>query len=350
MRFEFAFETDEGAIPFTFVAKSQHDYTITPSYKWFFEKEPLILDSGRILSNIRVGYHTYGTLNAEKDNAILVCHALTGTSAVHRWWADMFGEGKTLDPTKHFIVCSNVLGGCSGTSGPKEIGLDPITIHDMVRVQKELIKDLGIKKLTVIGGSMGGMQALEWVRSYPECLKKAIIVGAPPRHSAWAKSFNVSQRNAITSDPEWKGGRYSEQPHGLAIARQIAMISYRSPESYQMTQGGQSKFKPGQSAIQTYLEYHGEKLLKRFDANTYLLITQAMDLFEVTEDELRRNTVPTLVVGISTDILYPASEVREMAAQLSNSEYWQLESPHGHDAFLIEDEALNQRMLEFLGQ
>lgn len=306
-----------------------------------FREHPLLLDCGRPLSNVRVAYHTYGEVRRE---AVLVTHALTGTSAVHEWWPALFGPGKALDPQREFIVCSNVLGGCAGSSGPAELALElgaeaPLTLRDMVAVQRELLRHLGVERVAVVGGSMGGMQVYEWLRSYPDLVSRAVVIGAPARHSPWATGLNVVARNAIRLAP---GGE------GLKVARQMAMLSYRSPESFAATQSGRSTTRPGQAAIATYLEYQGEKLQARFCERSYCALTEAMDAFSLSDAELRAIHAPVLVVGISSDVLYPESEVRAHAELLPNARYWQLDSPHGHDAFLMDAVDLEAQVRGFL--
>ncbi|WP_424949727.1 homoserine O-acetyltransferase family protein [Deinococcus sp.] len=306
-----------------------------------FRDHPLLLDCGRPVSNVRVAYHAYGQ---PRPDAVLVTHALTGTSALHEWWPTLFGPGRAFDPERQFIVCSNVLGGCAGSSGPAELAPDmggdaPLSLRDMVAVQRELLHFLGVRRVSVVGGSMGGMQVYEWLRSYPDLVSRAVVIGAPARHSPWATGLNVVARNAIRLAP---GGE------GLKVARQMATLSYRSPESFALTQSGESRARPGQAAIASYLEYQGEKLQARFCERSYCVLTEAMDVFALSDAELRAIRTPVLVVGISSDVLYPAAEVRAHAALLPNAEYWELESPHGHDAFLMDAETLETRVREFL--
>ena len=301
-----------------------------------FREHPLLLDCGQPVSNVRAAYHTYGEPG---HHALLVAHALTGTSAVHEWWPALFGPGRALDPAHSFIVCSNVLGGCAGSSGPAELGGAALTLRDMVAVQRDLLRHLGASRVTVIGGSMGGMQVYEWLRSYPDLVERAVIIGAPARHSPWATGLNVVARNAIRLAP---GGE------GLKVARQMAMLSYRSPDSFALTQAGESLVRPGTPAIASYLEYQGEKLQARFCEHSYCALTEAMDRFALTGDELRSVRTPTLVVGISSDVLYPPAEVQAHAALLPNAEYWELGSPHGHDAFLMDAAALDEKVRGFL--
>ncbi|WP_425147109.1 homoserine O-acetyltransferase family protein [Deinococcus sp.] len=301
-----------------------------------FRDHPLLLDCGRPLSSVRVAYHAYGVPSPE---AVLVTHALTGTSALHEWWPALFGPERALDPQRSYIVCSNVLGGCAGTAGPAELEGAPLTLRDMVAVQRELLRVLGVRRVTVIGGSMGGMQVYEWLRSYPDLVERAVIVGAPARHSPWAVGLNTAQRNAIRLAP---GGE------GLKVARQIAMLSYRSPASFEQTQAGESRRTPGTPAIASYLAYQGEKLAERFCEESYCTLTEAMDSFALSDDDLRAIRPPVLAVGISSDVLYPSAEVRAQAALLPNAQYWELESIHGHDAFLMDAATLETRVRDFL--
>lgn len=303
-----------------------------------FTDRALTLDSGAQVRHLRVAYRTWGTLSAAKDNAVLILHALTGDANADVWWPSLLRDGGALDPQRHFLVCANVVGGSAGSTSAAELGHD-LTIRDMARVQAELLNVLGVEKVGVIGGSMGGMLALAFLTEFPERTERAVVIGAPARQSAWAAGFNHAKRAAIQLDPE----------RGLEIARMFAMLTYRSPISLELSQSGESPCRPGARAIDTYLEYQGEKLRRRFDAESYVCLTKAMDAFDVPDATLRRNDVPTLVVGISSDELYPASEVRLLAAKLGESTYWELQSPHGHDAFLIDADHLARRVKSFLG-
>ncbi|GAA5513341.1 homoserine O-acetyltransferase [Deinococcus carri] len=298
-----------------------------------FREAPLLLDCGQPVSDVRVAYHTYGT---PSDHAVLVLHALTGSSAVHEWWPEFLGEGRPLDPTRDYIVCANVLGGCAGTTGPAELprvqGEDaPITLRDMARVGRALLEELGVRRVSVIGASMGGMLAYAWLLECPDLVDRAVIIGAPARHSPWAIGLNTAARSAIRAAP---GGE------GLKVARQIAMLSYRSPASFALTQAGCGTRRPGTPAITTYLEYQGEKLAARFCERSYLALTGAMDRFQPSDAELRSIRVPVLAVGISSDVLYPPDEVRAHADLLPQGQYRELVSPHGHDAFLMDPQNL----------
>ena len=304
-----------------------------------FRTAPLLLDCGRPLSDVRVAYHTYGEAQQE---ATLVLHALTGNSAVHEWWPEFLGAGKPLDPTRDFIVCANVLGGCAGTDGPAQwqgtgLGDLAISLRDMARVGRALLEHLGVRRVRVIGASMGGLLAYAWLLECPDLVMRTVVIGAPVRHSPWAVGLNSAARAAIRAAP---GGE------GLKVARQIAMLSYRSPESLAQTQAGQRT--PGVHAVTSYLEYQGEKLLARFCERSYVALTGAMDAFQPGNTELAAVRVPVLAVGISSDVLYPAAEVRAGTDALPNARYWELNSIHGHDAFLMDAGELPQRVDAFL--
>lgn len=305
-----------------------------PQTVTLFRHHPLLLDCGRAVSDVRVRYHTYG---AAREEATLVLHALTGDSAVHEWWPDFLGAGKPLDPSRDYVVCSNVLGGCAGTTSAAELGGASLTLRDMARVGRALLEHLGVRRVKVVGASMGGMLAYAWLLECPDLVEKAVIIGAPARHSPWAIGLNTAARSAIAAAP---GGE------GLKVARQIAMLSYRSPESLNRTQAGQRQ--RGVPAITSYLHYQGEKLQARFCEQSYCAITGAMDAFQPSDYELAQIRVPVQVIGISSDVLYPAAEVRAFADLLPRAEYWELDSIHGHDAFLMDAGELPERVSAFL--
>jgi homoserine O-acetyltransferase len=318
-----------------------------------------------------------------------VCHALTGSAHAAAyssedpssigWWDSFIGEGKPLDTKKYFVISSNFLGGCYGTTGSnsvdpttgKRFGLTfpQMTVRDMVRVQKELVISLGVTKLaTVIGGSLGGMQVLEWALMYPELVESIIPIATSAQHSPWAVGLNDLSRQAIMNDPEWRDGDYYDfgQPEkGFSLARQIAMMSYRSEKEF-TERFGRERLLSGSGSngfsfvekdifqVESYLRHQGVKLVSRFDANTYLYITRTMDLHDITvgrgslKDVLGSISVPTLCIGIDTDILYPASEQQRIAEGIPNSSYHQIVSPYGHDAFLIEFTQMANFVSEFL--
>ena len=344
--------------------------------------DPLALELGGELVRVALAYETYGELNARGDNAVLVCHALTGSGhaagrtdreEVPGWWDPLIGPGKAIDTRRYFVVSSNVLGGCYGSTGPSS--LDPetgrpyaldfprYTVRDMVEVQRRLIDRLGVRSLAaVIGGSMGGMQVLEWAAMFPERVRAIAPIAIGPRHSAWAIGLNEVARRAITSDPAWQGGGYAldRQPErGLGLARAIAMLSYRSFDSLEQKFGRErtaaSSDLLGKSfEIESYLDYQGVKLVQRFDANTYLYLTRAMDDYDIAAGRdkasrvLGRMTMPALVMGIASDVLYPEAEQRALADALPRATYATIRSPHGHDAFLIEFPQVAAHLRRFL--
>ena len=359
----------------------------TRKVRLYTEAEPFHFESGEMLAPIDVAFETYGELNREGTNCVLICHALTGSAhagfynsdddKIPGWWDSIIGPGKPLDTTKYFVVCSNILAGCYGTTGPstinpatmREYGTSfPLTtIRDMVRVQKRLLDWMGVERLElVIGGSMGGMQALEWAVMYPDFTEHVVTIATGANHTAWGIGLNEVARQAIYNDPAYHNGNYyaSGQPaRGLALARMIAMISYRSPESFtmrfqreRMTPGDGKEFFDLKNIFQveSYLHYQGVKLVERFDANTYVYITRAMDLHDVGRDRgdlsnvLATINAKTLCVGISSDVLYPAEEQRGLAELIPDAQYAEIHSVHGHDAFLMEYDQLTRILNGFL--
>ena len=356
--------------------------------KFFNIDEPFILESGKSLENINVAYETYGELNNEKNNAILVCHALTGDAHAagwHKgarkpgWWEMVIGPGKVLDSEKYFIICSNVLGGCKGTTGPssinpetnKEYGLDfpVITIKDMVDVQKILIDSFGINQLyAVVGGSMGGMQVLQWIVTYPEMMKKAIPIATTARSSPQQIAFNEVGRQSIFSDPNWNGGNYYDTgkipKNGLSVARMIAHITYLSDESMYIKFGRDLQDKEEISydlsmdfQVESYLHHQGESFVKRFDANSYLYITKAVDLFDLSTNNsviegFKDVKCKLEVISVDSDWLYPTEQSTEIVAALNANDvevtFSEIKSNYGHDAFLLERGQLNYLLSKFL--
>jgi homoserine O-acetyltransferase len=321
---------------------------------------PLPLESGAHLPAVTVAYRTWGGLNARADNAVLVCHALTGSADVDRWWGPLLGPGRALDPDHDFVVCSNVLGSCYGTTGPTSLrpggsrwggDFPAITVRDIVRVQAALLDALGVRRLRlVIGGSLGGMQVLEWALLHPGRVDAIAPIAVSARHSAWCIGLSEAQRQAIFADPRWRGGHYpaGDGPEaGLAVARQIAMCTYRSRASLE-ARFSRDEEEPGRYAVEGWLHHHGRALVDRFDASTYVTLTKAMDTHDVGRgrggwrEALATARVPALVVSIDSDVLYPPVEQAELAAALPGGRLATLASPHGHDAFLIEGEAMNE--------
>lgn len=352
---------------------------------------PFALEGGGLLPEVVVAYETWGTLSPEADNAILVCHALTGDShaagglvtghPTPGWWNSFIGPGCPLDTERYFVVCVNTIGGCQGSTGPAsphpETGrpwgsrFPVVSVRDMVRTQAAVADHLGIDRwLTVIGGSMGGMQVLEWGVMYPHRVRCLIPIATAAAASAQQIGWWSSGRRTIRMDPKWRGGDYydaapGDGPHeGLATARMTSMMTFRSDEVFSDRFGrevvepidGFSMWQRFQ--VERYLEYQGDKLVRRFDANTYLALTKAMDLHDLArgrnglEAAFARVIAPLLSVGIRSDILYPpyqAQEITQIASRLGiPAEYAELDSPHGHDAFLIELDALGELVTKFL--
>ncbi|HEY9165407.1 MAG TPA: homoserine O-acetyltransferase [Candidatus Kryptonia bacterium] len=359
----------------------------TQKVRLYTEAEPFHFERGDELGPVDVAFETYGELNSSGTNCILICHALTGNAhvafynsdedKVPGWWDSIIGPGKSIDSSKYFVVCSNVIGGCYGTTGSstldpktlKEYGnaFPPGTIRDMVRVQKRLLDWLGVKKVQlVIGGSMGGMQAIEWAVSFPEMVERVAPIATGASHTAWGIALNEVARQAIFNDPAYRNGNYyafGQPSRGLALARMIAMISYRSPESFtlrfqreRLSEDNGANFFDVKNIyqVESYLHYQGVKLVERFDANTYIYISRAMDMHDVARDRgelrdvLRGIKCRTLCIGITSDVLYPAEEQRGLAAMIPGARYAEIRSIHGHDAFLIEFDQLNRIITDFL--
>ncbi len=355
----------------------------TQLLKW---DKPITLESGATLDAIDIAYEIYGTLNANKSNAILICHAFSGDAhaagvdAAGRvgWWDSMIGPDKAFDTNKYFVICSNILGGCRGTTGPSSINpktgkryatdFPVITVKDMVAVQKILIDHLGIEKLlSVSGGSMGGMQVLQWVADYPEQILSVIPIATSLKHSPQQIAFNEVARQAIISDPTWNGGYYYEngQPErGLALARMIGHITYMSDKSMEEKFSRHLKKErlgfsfDADFQVEGYLRYKGGKFVQRFDANSYLYITKAMDYFDLSDKDLfppeRRFAVKFLVISFQSDWLYPSYQSRDLVRLLKTRfvdvTYCEVPSTYGHDAFLLEIEEQEMLVKGFLAR
>lgn len=362
--------------------------TSTQLQTFTFDALPLHL--GGQLGPVTLAYETWGTLNAAGDNAVLITHALTGNTHAHdaerpddtkiAWWNPLIGPGRFFDTSRYFVICSNVLGSCYGSTGPSSI--DPatgrpfgarfplITIRDMVHAQWRLVDHLGVCRLAMIaGGSIGGQQALEWAVTYPELAESVIVVAATAALTAQAIAFSEVGRQAILADPRWQGGDYepgSGPDAGLAIARMLAMITYQSEEAMELRFARQqarnnATLAPSGYAdfgkrfdVEGYLYYQGASLARRFDANSYLYISRAMDLYDVSdgypslEDALARIRSRMLFIGIRSDFLFPAARVRRLSDQVQaaggNAIYAELDSPHGHDAFLKEWQLMHEAL------
>ncbi len=367
----------------------------------FDSGHPFELERGGTLGPISVEYECYGTLNAAKDNVILVAHALSGDAHVAGWdqqaehvqrgyrkkhpgwWDTVIGPGKAMDTRRYFVICTNVLGSCYGTTGPASInpatakpwglGFPVVTVGDWVRLQSKLLDELGIEKIhTVVGGSLGGQQALEWALAYPDRVQRSIILAASPRLSAQGLAFNAVGRQAILNDPNFAGGDYYQNTppnHGLAVARMMAHITYLSEEGMHEKFGRRLRQQNAPAAghgfgiqfeVESYLDYQGRSFVERFDANSYLYITRAMDYYDAAhrwgEGDLvqacRRIQSRVMVVSFSSDWLYPPDQCREFALALCRAgrpaTYVQVPSLYGHDAFLVETDPVSRLLSGFL--
>ncbi len=368
---------------------------VETSYITFGVNPPLQLQSGRSFGPITVAYQTYGRLSPNQDNAILICHALTGDSHVAGvnaedgrlgWWEVLTGPGLPLDTDQYFLICANVLGGCKGTTGPSSLNpttgqpyalsFPVITVEDMVRVQKCLLDYLGVRRvLTVIGGSMGGMQALSWSVLYPEMVASAIPIATSPKLTAQGIAWDEIGRKAIMADADWDGGNYYAPDHprpeaGLAVARMVGHITYLSEESMEAKFGRRLRQRNSYSysfetdfEVESYLAHQGEIFNRRFDANSYLYITRAMDYFDLTNggqhalaEVFAQTQARFLFISFSSDWLYPPSQSQLMvdalyAADRSEAvEYFAAISPYGHDAFLLEANQQAPIITDFLAR
>jgi homoserine O-acetyltransferase len=370
-----------------------------PGHRQFVQfphDRPFALDTGVALRDVTVAYETWGELDDRATNAVLICHAWTGDSHAagpggrghpsEGWWDDVVGPGKAIDTDRWFVVCANVLGGCQGSTGPASLHPDDgkpygsrfpvVTVRDMVRAQARLANHLGIEVWhSVIGGSMGGMQVLEWAITFPQRVRSIIPIATCAQATAQQIAWGAIGRRSIQLDPAWNGGDYydAEPGHGpaqgLAVARMVAQVTFRSDNIFTDRFGRE----PADGAqlngrldlwqrfeVERYLDHHGDKLIRRFDTNSYLIIGKAMDLHDVgrgrggLKSAMARIRVPTLTMGIWSDMLYPSYQQQQIAELLrangTPSEYIEIDSPHGHDAFLINFELVGEPISRFLDQ
>ena len=351
-----------------------------------FRLDRFTTEAGARLPDVDVAYRTWGTLNDAADNAVVVCHALTGDADAASWWPGMVGPGRVVDPARHFVVCANALGSCYGTTGPATLDVSAsrpgrasgrrlgsrfprVAVRDQARLHARLLNHLGVRGVALaVGASMGGMQALELAlvdrEAGPDRVRRLVLVGMGAAHSAWAIGLSEAQRLAIRADARWQGGDYdaSDPPAaGLAAARGMAMMTYRSPALYAERFGREPhepRFEPDDPrwAVESYLRYQGAKLAARFDAGSYVRLTEAMDGHDVGRGRGREDAATALgglradalCVGISSDLLYLPAESRQLAAQLPGGRYAELVSPFGHDAFLVDGDALDALVWPFL--
>jgi homoserine O-acetyltransferase len=344
---------------------------------------PLDLELGGHLPQVMMSYRTWGTLNAAGTNAVIVLHALTGDSKAADdggWWAPLIGPGKAIDTDQQFVICANLLGGCQGSTGPTSI--DPltnrpyamrfplVTIGDMVNAQRRLLEHLGVKKVIAIGGSIGGFQALEWATRQADMVLASVPIAATPALGPQGIALNEAGRRAIMADPDWRGGDYANEgvfpADGLSIARMIAMVTFHSRESMDARFARKPATRPslypsfgGTFDVEGYIHYHGAALVRRFDANSHLYLTRAMDMYEMGRDGgeerwIAEINAPMLLVGIRSDWLFPPDLICELAARVvgagKDAYYAELDSPHGHDAFLKEWDQLSAVLAPFLAK
>ncbi|MCK5125650.1 MAG: homoserine O-acetyltransferase [candidate division Zixibacteria bacterium] len=334
------------------------------SFHSYLSEEPFALECGEKLECLELAYHTYGTINSARDNIVWICHALTANSDPVEWWPGLAGSGKLFDPSEYFIICVNMLGSCYGSSGPLSINADTgrpyyrtfpqVTVRDMARSMIELRQNLQIEKIHIaIGGSMGGQQVLEWAVMEPGIIEHIIPIATNVRHSPWGKAFNEAQRMAIEADATWKEDSPEAGKSGLKAARAIGMLSYRTYEAFLKTQADEIDGS-GQFKAVSYQQYQGEKLAKRFTAQSYWLLSHAMDNHNLGRergkitDVLKTITSHTLVISVTSDNLFPVSEQEFIASHISGAIHRTIDSEFGHDGFLIEFNQLREIIKEYL--
>ena len=338
---------------------------MTTNQHTFQLPDPFPLESGAVLAGAQVAYRTWGRLNAARDNAVWVCHALTANADVLDWWPGLFGPGCYFDPTDWFIVCANVLGSCYGSTSP--LSPDPatgqpryqafplLTVRDLAGAHEALRQELGLTRIhTLIGGSLGGQQALEWAVIQPAAFDHLVVIATNARHSAWGIAFNEAQRLAIEADPTYHADEPGGGDEGLRAARAIALLSYRGYDAYATTQTeAPDDPRLRDYRASTYQRYQGDKLVARFDAYSYVALSRAMDTHHLGR---HRGGVPaalatirarTLVLGISSDVLFPVREQRELAQGIAGAVYNELDSGFGHDGFLLETVRITQQLERF---
>jgi len=325
---------------------------------------PFKLESGKYLPGLEIAYHTYGQLNAEKSNVIWICHALTANSDVTDWWSSLVGKGKRFDPADYYIICANILASCYGTTGPLSINSEThqpyyssfpqVTIRDMVNAHILLREHLGIKKIHIgLGGSMGGYQLLEWAFMEPAVFHKLVLLTTSAKESAWGIAIHTAQRLAIETDPTWKDRSASAGAAGLKTARAIGMLTYRNYELFVQTQDDPEHQKTDHFKASSYIHYQGEKLVKRFNAQSYWLLTKAMDSHNIgrnrgsVEKALSQLSANTLIIGINSDMLCPLTEQKYLAEHIPHSVCVSIDSSYGHDGFLIEGKKIAEPIGKF---
>lgn len=337
----------------------------------FEHNQPFTLENGITLPGYHLAYTTLGKLNIKKDNVVWVFHALTANSNPADWWPGLIGDGRFFDPSKYFIICANMPGSCYGSIGPLEINTQTgerwyhdfplFTTRDMVRAYKPLKNLLGIKKIHIgIGGSMGGQQLLEWAVEEPELFEHIIALATNAQHSPWGIALNASQRMCIETDATWQTKTQEAGINGMKAARSVALLSYRNYDTYNLTQPRDKKtawpvpHSFGGEAAESYQRYQGEKLAARFNAFSYYRLGQAMDAHDLgrgrssVEEALQRITAKTLIIGITSDLLFPPEEQKRIADNIHRAEYQLIESLYGHDGFLLEYDKIEHILRDFI--
>ena len=338
--------------------------------EYYHHPQPFVLESGEVLPELTIAYSTFGRLNERRDNAVWVCHALTANSDVSDWWPHTVEEGCFLDPAKHFTVCANILGSHYGTTGP--LSENPLTgepyyadfprftIRDMARAHALLADALGIGRIDcLVGSSVGGFQAIEWACADPDRFRKLILLATDAKASPWTIAIDETQRMAIKADATYGERRPDAAMDGLATARAIGLLTYRGPEGYNRTQqdpARESEAPATEHRACTYQQYQGLKLCRRYNAYSYVAILDAFDTHDAGRGRgglataLSRLTMPCMVIGITTDIIFTPAEMRTLAAAIPSAEYREIDSPFGHDGFLVEHEQLNRILKPFIDQ
>lgn len=323
------------------------------------------LESGTVLPQFHLAYETWGTFNNDRSNVIWVFHALTANAKVDEWWPGLFGPGKCLDPERYKIICVNMPGSCYGSLHPLDNNPETntpyyetfplITPRDMINMYEQLRESLGIERIFLgVGGSMGGMQALEWSIEYPERFKHLAIIATNAQHSPWGIGFNTAQRMAIEADTTWESRTSDAARNGLIAARAIAMLSYRNYHPFKDTQSDNKTHQLEHFKASSYLQHQGEKLADRFNAYSYYALTKSMDAHHIGRNRggilpaLNKIKASVLVIGIESDILFPPEEQLLLARTITNARFHLIDSPYGHDGFLIETQTLNDLLLSFL--
>ncbi len=333
--------------------------------QYYRHSDPFPLELGGELPELTIAYHTYGTLNSSHDNVVWVCHALTANSDVADWWSHTVEGGCFLDPNKWFVVCANILGSHYGTTGPLSVNPNTgkpyyndfprFTIRDMAHAHALLADSLGIGRIhALVGSSVGGFQATEWAVEEPSRFDKLILIATDAKASPWTIAIDETQRMAILADKTYGEHRPDAAMAGLAAARAIGLLTYRGPDGYNITQQNPSDQLPQTHRACSYQQYQGEKLCRRYNAYSYVAILDAFDTHNVgrgrggVDNALQRITASTIVIGLTTDIIFTPPEMRQLAARIPGAVYREISSPFGHDGFLVEHSQLNEILTPFM--